>query len=375
MILFSNMKRAVLIITLIFIGLMAHHNLTAPTGVAGEVPIPERNIALLGLTAYELGGLKAARPLLNELKDPHRTIARYALSPGRTKVPPPSSDPAWQSLRYAADHNRTALMNKARAYAAAVCGLLLLMVYAMAYTVSFYLQYLFAVDWLNHLGLRAEGGLLRRAPNRLFTMNYPTYAVAMLVVFAFPIGATWVNWGIFRQSLYLLILIMAWVLVLTPSQLGWHYETGHNEGRAIFQSLFLPIGTSLIIALALALLAWLFGVSVPPGQFPFDPSMSGLSIVGLAVVLAPIVEEVLFRGLLYDTLRSGYGVSVALFLTALAFAVPHVQGWQAWPILFGSGLVFGWIREHSGGLIFSILGHAANNAFIIALFLLLTRPV
>jgi hypothetical protein len=79
------------------------------------------------------------------------------------------------------------------------------------------------------------------------------------------------------------------------------------------------------------------------------------------VVLAPIVEELLFRGLLYRYLRGRTGIVLAVALSALVFAVLHV----VIPPLLVMGIVLAILTERTGSLLPGIVLHATNNAMVV----------
>lgn len=87
-------------------------------------------------------------------------------------------------------------------------------------------------------------------------------------------------------------------------------------------------------------------------------------IMVAAVVIAPVFEEVLFRGLLQTSLRKiSASPIVAVGLASLVFAVIHPH-WQAPPI-FVLSLLIGALYEVSRNLWAAIVMHAAFNAFAI----------
>ncbi len=99
------------------------------------------------------------------------------------------------------------------------------------------------------------------------------------------------------------------------------------------------------------------------------------STVASVVVLggvAPIVEEVVFRGLLYGWLEGRWGWRAALLVSALAFALAHYQ-WQAagWERLAYAaavlplGLLFSWLRWRTNSLVPSVVAHMVNNSFAV----------
>ena len=86
-------------------------------------------------------------------------------------------------------------------------------------------------------------------------------------------------------------------------------------------------------------------------------------------VLAPILEETLFRGILYTWLRRRWGAPAATFGSASVFALVHVIPlWMAWAGFFG--LVLALVYERSGTIVPAILLHATYNTLAIALFAL-----
>jgi len=91
----------------------------------------------------------------------------------------------------------------------------------------------------------------------------------------------------------------------------------------------------------------------------------------LACVMAPILEETLFRGAFYRHLRIRHSVFLSTMLSGLIFAVIHPQGFAAFPALASLGAVFALIREWRGSLIGSVVAHALNN-FAVTMLLVLT---
>jgi len=77
------------------------------------------------------------------------------------------------------------------------------------------------------------------------------------------------------------------------------------------------------------------------------------------VVLTPVFEEIVFRGLLFATLRRRFGLGTAAMLSAAIFAVAYgVLGFAA---VFWSGLLWAWSYERTGSLLPSMAAHAADN--------------
>lgn len=85
-----------------------------------------------------------------------------------------------------------------------------------------------------------------------------------------------------------------------------------------------------------------------------------------AVVLAPVFEEILCRGLVLETVRRRWGDAVAVLISALFFGLVHVEPSTALAG-FVVGGIFGtiYIRTHS--LFSTIILHSINNVFAFAL--------
>jgi membrane protease YdiL (CAAX protease family) len=92
---------------------------------------------------------------------------------------------------------------------------------------------------------------------------------------------------------------------------------------------------------------------------------AGVAIL-LIAVLAPICEEVFFRGAVLRGVRSTAGTAVGLLLSSALFAAWH-QLPPRMVVTFVLGLWFGWLCIRSKGLMAPIVAHAFNNAVILAL--------
>lgn len=160
-----------------------------------------------------------------------------------------------------------------------------------------------------------------------------------------------------------------------PSGLANLGFTGPPEGRAI-GSLFLVYVPGFLCASALAI-PWLH-LSRARG-WPESQEVSRmiqglhgnelvLSTV-LAVVLGPLIEELLFRGFLQSFLGQVVGERAGLLLTSAIFARLH--GLAGLPVLFLLSLYLGWLRLRTRSLWLPCLAHGLNNAVSLGLALAL----
>ena len=87
------------------------------------------------------------------------------------------------------------------------------------------------------------------------------------------------------------------------------------------------------------------------------------------VLVAPLFEEIYFRGLMFPSLREGLGEIAAIFITAAAFALLHGSqlafSWAALLPLFIVGLVLTWVRAQLKSVAASWVMHVTYNATII----------
>ncbi len=93
----------------------------------------------------------------------------------------------------------------------------------------------------------------------------------------------------------------------------------------------------------------------------------------LSITLAPLMEELFFRGFLYPVLARRLGLSVAVFLTALGFALLHgaqlMFSWGPVLVIFLVGVVLTLVRAKTNSVGAGVLVHMAYNATItIAMF-------
>jgi len=106
-----------------------------------------------------------------------------------------------------------------------------------------------------------------------------------------------------------------------------------------------------------------------PGFPSFQPPLSGswipviLGALG-AVVFAPIVEEILFRGALYRYLRSKRGVVVSVIVSSLAFGFIHPYDLTGLIQVSVMGACLALMREWRGSLIAPIVAHMLHNGHL-----------
>jgi hypothetical protein len=80
------------------------------------------------------------------------------------------------------------------------------------------------------------------------------------------------------------------------------------------------------------------------------------------VFLAPLQEELLFRGFFFRGFATSLGMWPTIFITGGVWALTHAQyQWFFVGEIFALGLVLGWLRGRSGSTILTITLHAMVN--------------
>lgn len=134
-----------------------------------------------------------------------------------------------------------------------------------------------------------------------------------------------------------------------------------------------PVGGRAVVLAVLGTTVLSFAVSQlgpqPEGVKQVTEGIEGtarvlqtLAVLGL---LAPIVEELVFRGLFYGWLAGRWSNLVAFVLSSLAFAAAHTEPLHILLVL-PLGFWFGWLRWRTGSLVPTIVAHIINNTIAVS---------
>ncbi|MBM3843266.1 MAG: glutamate-5-semialdehyde dehydrogenase [Verrucomicrobia bacterium] len=123
------------------------------------------------------------------------------------------------------------------------------------------------------------------------------------------------------------------------------------------------------VIIALSEIDNLMRAALPAGaleRLDFAPDLSEIVEIAwlgpfLAVVIAPVTEEIVFRGLILRGLLGRWRPAAAIFGSAGLFALVHFNPAQA-PVAVLLGLLTGWLYARTRSLGLCILAHALNNA-------------
>lgn len=140
------------------------------------------------------------------------------------------------------------------------------------------------------------------------------------------------------------------------------------------------IGAFLLLLVGLGLLFQLAGFDSPEQRALQDVvggGMDAVLAVVLALALAPVAEELVFRGTLHQGLRRRTGFWPAALVSSAIFAGVHVEVLASSPVflvqLFLLGVVFAWLLERTGNLLAPVVAHLVFNGISMGLAVLASR--
>ncbi len=180
--------------------------------------------------------------------------------------------------------------------------------------------------------------------------------------------------GVWLTSLYTLIIALPFILrymTLPPAKgaLTWK-----NLGSiaACLVSLYLATAIMDIAGLDDFIVSEL---GSPENQSLVDMIAEGdstsllLALSFSAIIIAPVTEEIAFRGFLYNILRQRCGIIAAAIASSLFFSVIHTSLVQE-PALFIFGCLQCYLFEKTNSIIIPIIFHMCFNALSVACIIL-----
>ncbi len=106
----------------------------------------------------------------------------------------------------------------------------------------------------------------------------------------------------------------------------------------------------------------------------FEDRLTALLILLMAVLLAPLVEETIFRGFIYPVVARSFGRGVGIVATGTLFGLLHASqlwgGWTQIALLVFVGIVLTYVRAAKGTVLASYLIHLSYNFCVSLAFLI-----
>jgi membrane protease YdiL (CAAX protease family) len=104
-----------------------------------------------------------------------------------------------------------------------------------------------------------------------------------------------------------------------------------------------------------------------------DSGVIGAVIAGfLVIVVAPVSEEIFFRGFFFAGLRRGMHVAIAALISSAVWGLLHYTGAGTWGVVVQItvfGLWLSWLYERTGSIYPTIAVHMVNNAIAFTILL------
>jgi membrane protease YdiL (CAAX protease family) len=147
--------------------------------------------------------------------------------------------------------------------------------------------------------------------------------------------------------------------------IGWRPLETTTSPRALAYLTLVLGGFLLAVVTAIAETAFPPKHALPIETVLQDPRAALLFML-TAVLVAPVVEETLFRGYLYPVIARSFGAGAGVFITGTLFGLLHsVQLWGGWwqiALLIAVGIVFTLVRARTGTVLASFIVHISYNA-------------
>jgi membrane protease YdiL (CAAX protease family) len=234
----------------------------------------------------------------------------------------------------------------------------------------------------------------QKAPSfsRLQLVLYPLLVIGLFFVTSLAVGLA-VQRGFLSQgslALALLVYVLnllffaggAFLLALRPGKLTWA-ELGIAPPRWRWLWLLLAAGITLVLLplrglIGLIVQQW-FGGGLEAMQSRLNLLLGGelswfqffLTLLG-AGLLAPVAEELFFRGFFYTALRQRLGIVAAAMISSLVFAIGHIDALGVVAASFIMGIALALAYEYTRSLWAAIAIHAINNSLAtVMLYLML----
>lgn len=174
-------------------------------------------------------------------------------------------------------------------------------------------------------------------------------------------------------------VVICFIVIFVPAKLYKKWKTNRDQLGLNGLPTWTDIGLAPIAYVAMFVLASI--VTAIFSCFPwfnaneaqnvgYDTYLVGgdriIAFISL-VVIAPIAEEIVFRGWLYGKLRRRYAMPIAILIVSILFGIVHLQ-WNVGVNVFATSIVLCGLREITGTVYSGILLHMLKNG--VAFFLI-----
>jgi len=188
------------------------------------------------------------------------------------------------------------------------------------------------------------------------------------------IGSTIVIYGLVLFFLYVTLALLRGQPFWTT--LGWRKILPKDDGQPRHPLIFFFTGCGLSL-LVFALTAVIKTPENTPIEQVFKFKQTAILFVAMAVLVAPLAEETIFRGYLYPMFARWFGVIPSIVVTGVLFGLmhgPQLGGAKSLiAVMSLVGIIFTMVRAHTGSVFASYLMHLGYNSLIGASLILATH--
>jgi len=141
---------------------------------------------------------------------------------------------------------------------------------------------------------------------------------------------------------------------------------------------FLCLLAGFGLSMAVTATSLFIGKHTPtPFDEAFQTRIALISLILYGILMAPLVEEMMFRGFLYPVVARRFGIVTGVLFTGILFGLFHaLQLWGAWALvvlLMGVGVALTWVRARTRSVLASFLMHVAYNSTLFVGLLIQTK--
>lgn len=222
---------------------------------------------------------------------------------------------------------------------------------------------------LNALNSKLDESLPWNIPDVIYT--YVLIFVVSLIFMGILLYASLdINIGLFTALLQL--CISAVTLILVYSFVTIKYDIPFKDAFGIhfhkipffFKQGIVSAGAIFLSTTIISFIFSEFGPAARQNPYMSMPEDKIRAIIFLAVFIAPIIEEIFFRGFMQPALIKAMGAFPGIVITALIFGVSHTQYLEynaALVAVTTIGLILGVTKYYTNSVIPGIFAHLLNN--------------
>ena len=186
-----------------------------------------------------------------------------------------------------------------------------------------------------------------------------------------------ISQAVHSVAVFLFLYLMVRSRGTTPfwPALGWRAFSAAAP-PPVLASLYMFAGAGLAILIQAAS-NFIGAPSNVPMEEMFRDRPSVLLMMALGILVAPLLEETLFRGCAYPVLARTFGIAGGVFLAGALFGISHAPqlgwAWKQVALLCGVGMIFTYIRARAGTVLASYFVHLGYNILLFAGFYFATN--